>query len=83
VTIQPPSDLPSWLEPVADLAGNVRPDQMAPLLWDPPADARPAAVLVCFADGADGPELLLTERSLHLRNHAGQISFPGGASDPD
>ena len=35
-----------------------------------------------FADGVDGPELLLTERASTLRNHAGQISFPGGASDP-
>jgi 8-oxo-dGTP pyrophosphatase MutT (NUDIX family) len=75
--------LPDWLTPIAELAGNVRPDQMAPLLWDPPSNARPAAVLVCFADGADGAELLLTERSIQLRNHAGQISFPGGASEPD
>jgi 8-oxo-dGTP pyrophosphatase MutT (NUDIX family) len=82
VKIQQPLDLPSWLEPMVELAGNVRPDQMAPLLWDPPSNARPAAVLVCFADGADGPELLLTERSIELRNHAGQISFPGGASEP-
>lgn len=74
--------LPSWLEPVVDLVDTVRPDQMAPLLWDPPPGARPAAVLVCFAEGQDGPELLLTERSNHLRSHAGQISFPGGSSDP-
>jgi hypothetical protein len=40
-------------------------------------------VLICFADGENGPELLLTERATTLRNHAGQISFPGGASDPD
>jgi 8-oxo-dGTP pyrophosphatase MutT (NUDIX family) len=37
---------------------------------------------VCFADGDEGPELLLTERSNQLRSHAGQISFPGGSSDP-
>lgn len=75
--------LPAWLEPMADLTETTRADEMAPLLWDPPSNARPAAVLVCFADGANGPELLLTERSNTLRNHAGQISFPGGASDPD
>lgn len=75
--------LPDWLEPVAELTENTRADEMAPLLWDPPSNARPAAVLVCFADGDNGPELLLTERSNQLRNHAGQISFPGGASEPD
>lgn len=80
--IQSDATVPGWLAPVAELADTVRPDQMAPLLWDPPANARPAAVLVCFADGVDGPELLLTERSNQLRNHAGQISFPGGASEP-
>ena len=75
--------LPDWLEPVAELTEHTRADEMAPLLWDPPSNARPAAVLVCFADGDEGPELLLTERSNKLRNHAGQISFPGGAGDPD
>ena len=73
--------LPDWLEPVAELTENTRADEMAPLLWDPPSNARPAAVLVCFADGDNGPELLLTERSNQLRNHAGQISFPGGGCE--
>jgi 8-oxo-dGTP pyrophosphatase MutT (NUDIX family) len=83
VRIQTDATLPAWLAPIAELADTVRPDQMAPLLWDPPSNARPAAVLVCFADGAEGPEMLLTERSNQLRNHAGQISFAGGASEPD
>lgn len=29
------------------------------------------------------PTLLLTQRSPFLRSHAGQIAFPGGASDPE
>lgn len=74
--------MPAWLDPVIHLAEVADPALMAPLLWDPPSNARAAAVLVCFADGADGPELLLTERSNKLRNHAGQISFPGGATEP-
>lgn len=82
VRIEPAVPLPDWLAPVAELADTVTAGQMAPLLWDPPSNARPAAVLICFADGNDGPELLLTERSNTLRSHAGQISFPGGSSDP-
>ncbi|MFL6088945.1 MAG: NUDIX hydrolase [Aeromicrobium sp.] len=80
--IETDATIPPWLEPLAELADTARPEQMAPLIWDPPSNARPAAVLVCFSEGADGPELLLTERSNTLRSHAGQISFPGGATDP-
>ena len=73
--------LPAWLQQVAELAASVDAEQLAPRFPHPPPDARPAAVLICFADGEQGPELLLTQRATTLRNHAGQISFPGGASD--
>ena len=39
---------------------------------------RPAAVLVPVVDRAEGLTVLLTQRTQHLQNHAGQISFPGG-----
>jgi 8-oxo-dGTP pyrophosphatase MutT (NUDIX family) len=74
--------LPDWLRPLAELAGSVDAAQLSPRFPDVPPDARPAAVLLLFADGANGPELLLTERATTMRNHAGQISFPGGKSDP-
>jgi len=45
-------------------------------------DARPSAVLVALADGEQGAEVLLTRRSRALRNHKGEISFPGGRMDP-
>lgn len=45
-------------------------------------DARASAVLVALADGASGAEVLLTRRSEHLRNHKGEMSFPGGRLDP-
>ena len=50
----------------------------------PPAGRvlRPAAVLVALADGAGGPDLVLTKRSSALRHHPGQIAFPGGKQDP-
>jgi 8-oxo-dGTP pyrophosphatase MutT (NUDIX family) len=43
--------------------------------------ARTAAVLVLLTEGADGVQVLLTERASGLRNYAGQLSFPGGAHD--
>jgi 8-oxo-dGTP pyrophosphatase MutT (NUDIX family) len=43
---------------------------------------RPAAVLVPIVDRQE-PTVLLTQRSTHLPDHAGQISFPGGKIDPD
>ena len=39
---------------------------------------RPAAVLVPLVDHAGGMSVLLTQRTVHLAAHAGQISFPGG-----
>ena len=48
----------------------------------PGAGARAAAVLVLIGAGDQGPEILFVERSATLRTHAGQIAFPGGASDP-
>lgn len=41
-----------------------------------------AAVLLALVQRADGLHVLLTRRTDHLRDHPGQISFPGGRSDP-
>ena len=43
-----------------------------------PASPSAAAVLVPLVDHEDGLTVLLTQRATHLKNHAGQISFPGG-----
>ena len=45
-------------------------------------DARASAVLVALHDGPAGAEVVLTRRSWALRNHRGEISFPGGRLDP-
>lgn len=42
----------------------------------------PAAVLVGVVERPDGPTVLLTQRTEHLKDHAGQISFPGGRVEP-
>jgi len=41
----------------------------------------PAAVLIAVTDRPD-PGVLLTVRNANMRNHAGQIAFPGGRIDP-
>lgn len=48
--------------------------------WPAPAEGQiiPAAVLVPLVQRETGLTVLLTQRTAHLRDHAGQISFPGG-----
>lgn len=46
-----------------------------------PVAPAPAAVLVPLVDHPHGPTVLLTRRGRDLRNHAGQVSFPGGQID--
>ncbi|HVY05952.1 MAG TPA: CoA pyrophosphatase [Burkholderiales bacterium] len=41
----------------------------------------PAAVLVPVVNRPGGATLLFTQRTAHLHDHAGQISFPGGRVD--
>jgi 8-oxo-dGTP pyrophosphatase MutT (NUDIX family) len=46
-----------------------------------PREPRAAAVLIGIQEHAGEPAILLTVRADHLRKHAGQIAFPGGAID--
>jgi 8-oxo-dGTP pyrophosphatase MutT (NUDIX family) len=56
--------------------------QDLPLYMHPPEHVPvPAAVLVPIVNQPGGLTLLLTQRTAHLRDHAGQISFPGGRVD--
>jgi 8-oxo-dGTP pyrophosphatase MutT (NUDIX family) len=49
----------------------------------PGLELRDSAVLAPFILRGADPRLLFTLRPTHLRRHAGQVSFPGGARDPD
>jgi 8-oxo-dGTP pyrophosphatase MutT (NUDIX family) len=65
---------------VEELVAHVPAESSPPLPSFP--DARVSAVLIALADGPVGAEVLLTRRSMQMRNHRGEISFPGGRLDP-
>jgi 8-oxo-dGTP pyrophosphatase MutT (NUDIX family) len=46
------------------------------------AGVTPAAVLVAVIDHPGEPTVLFTRRTPHLKAHSGQISFPGGRTEP-
>jgi 8-oxo-dGTP pyrophosphatase MutT (NUDIX family) len=48
-----------------------------------PKDRVPAAVLVPLVERESGLTVLLTQRAATLKDHAGQISFPGGRIEPN
>ena len=46
------------------------------------AASTPAAVLIPLIAHADALSVLFTQRTAHLTNHSGQVSFPGGRAEP-
>ena len=50
-------------------------------LWRQTEELRPAAVLVPVVRRDAGLTILFTQRTDHLYDHAGQISFPGGRTE--
>lgn len=79
-----PGPAPSWRDAVGGAAADLATSVPAPSRPIAPAfpGARPSAVLLTLADGPSGPEVLLTKRSMQLRHHKGEMSFPGGRMDP-
>ncbi len=76
--VRPRHPLHVTVEEIALAMADARPERpLAPAF----VDARPSAVLIALADGPNGAEVLLTRRSWDLRNHKGEISFPGGRVD--
>jgi 8-oxo-dGTP pyrophosphatase MutT (NUDIX family) len=73
---------PPWLDQLVAAIPTVRAEHFTKFL--PPAEGgRDSAVLILFAEGPEGPDVLLIERAHTMRSHAGQPAFPGGAQDPD
>lgn len=75
---------PQWLDPLARALDSVQATELSK--FTPPADGsgRHSAVLILFAssDSAADADVLLIQRSATMRSHAGQVAFPGGATDP-
>ena len=77
-----PEAAPAWLRPLLDGLVDVDAHELLRHRMDPPAEARRAAVLMLFGeDPRHGPDVLLAERASTLREHAGQVAFPGGSED--
>jgi 8-oxo-dGTP pyrophosphatase MutT (NUDIX family) len=71
--------LPDYLRRLVDSAADLPLRHRMPR---PSATARRSAVLILFGEGPGGSDVLLIEKSPHLRSHAGQPAFPGGGVDP-
>jgi 8-oxo-dGTP pyrophosphatase MutT (NUDIX family) len=65
-------------DPEFPYAAQFTPEQIDLMRKLFPADPARAAVLVPLVERPAGLQVLLTQRASHLKNHPGQISFPGG-----
>jgi 8-oxo-dGTP pyrophosphatase MutT (NUDIX family) len=79
-----PGAAPGWIAPMIAALQLATPHQLS--INDPPADSvgkRQAAVLVLISGSADtGPAVVLLRRARHLRDHGGEVGFPGGGWEP-
>jgi 8-oxo-dGTP pyrophosphatase MutT (NUDIX family) len=69
-------------EPEFPYAASLTAEQVTLLRQLFPENPARAAVLVPLVDRPEGLQVLLTQRATHLKNHAGQVSFPGGRVEP-
>jgi 8-oxo-dGTP pyrophosphatase MutT (NUDIX family) len=78
-----PELAPAFLHPLLSNVRDVDPGVLGQRSVPPGPRPRRAAVLIAFAEHpAHGPDVLLVERASTLREHAGQVAFPGGGVDP-
>jgi 8-oxo-dGTP pyrophosphatase MutT (NUDIX family) len=74
--------VPEWLDPVIAAAEAITYDKITAFGVPEGSAPRRSAVLILFGEGAEGPDIVYTERSHTMRSHPGQVSFPGGSLDP-
>jgi len=56
--------------------------QYTPITQAPDPPLPPAGVLLILHERPSGPHIIFQKRTDSVRDHKGQISFPGGAMDP-
>jgi hypothetical protein len=70
---------PEWLLPLTSALRGARPGELS--TNDPPAleiaDRQAAVLILLSGSGPDRVDVLLTQRASGLRDHPGEISFPG------
>lgn len=72
---------PSWIRSRVSAPPVWLPEHVGDRARVADAPVRQAAVLVPIVARDAGPTVLLIQRPTHMREHAGQIAFPGGRSD--
>jgi 8-oxo-dGTP pyrophosphatase MutT (NUDIX family) len=84
------AEVPPWMRTLVTATAELDSDLFRQASMYDPETARAAAVLILFgedgpydaaADGAASPDVLLLLRADGLGTHAGQVAFPGGATD--
>lgn len=73
---------PDWLRPLLSELDRADPATFMIRSVTPVPGVKRAAVLVLFGEQDGAPDVLLLQRSAHLRSHPGQPAFPGGRIDP-
>ena len=73
---------PAWLHRLVDAIPDVQASELSRHEMPDVVTGRESAVLIAIGMTADGPGVLFIKRASILRNHAGQVAFPGGARDP-
>jgi len=77
---------PDWMRPLLDGVEKAEARDLSRFVPPPDGSGRHSAVLILLSsrsDSVDDAEVVLLQRSATLRNHAGQVAFPGGAADPE
>jgi 8-oxo-dGTP pyrophosphatase MutT (NUDIX family) len=89
IAVHSPFTLPSRAEITARLASSppleelLTADDLEKQHENSLQSLKAAAVLLLVVNHAGDPAVVFTQRTAHLADHAGQISFPGGRCDED
>jgi 8-oxo-dGTP pyrophosphatase MutT (NUDIX family) len=87
IAVQSTFTLPSRADIVSRLASSppveelLTADDLEKFHQNSQQPLKPAAVLLLVVNHPGDPTVVFTQRTAHLADHAGQISFPGGRSD--